>query len=407
MEDVVNNKTKKKANDETYKILKRIKENSNEKIKKQISLAAILLLAVFFAGEISTTDLSVVKAAETKIYPDGVKYDGTMLTAKPKSNSIQLKWSKKKGAVEYRIFRSSASKSKYLSEKKNVKLTHIATVSGKTSYTDKKLKKDRYYLYLVCAYKNVKGKKKQCQQYFFNEYTGKGQVEWMEEAYSNPEYSPESIQLDFGVLRGIRPTGYEVYRKEVGGEYQKIAKTKYTGSCQYYTDKTVEAGANYYYKLRPYFKSKGKTTYGKYSKAIPYCAAYQFGKYTVDMYRGDDPSKEIILKLVSDKGNAKTVFKKDNSFHCFFKAAGSRCELVAKETSIDGKTWEKVTSDIELENGKTIYFKLVSDKALPSEGLTSLSTSVEYFSCPSWSVDKDRSISIDFEKKEVSMDAGI
>ena len=368
------------------------------KLKKQISLAAILLLAVFFAGEISTTDLSVVKAAETIKVDERDKNNRNVYSKAKSESSIQLKWSKKKGAVEYRIFRSAAAKSTEAFHKKKIKLTKVATVSGKTSYTDTKLKKNRYYMYFICAYKDVKGAKKLFYQEYVEEYTGKAKVSWAEGLLTGDtlEYSPDSIKLEFGEEMGIRPTGYEIYRKEEDGKYNRIAKVKFKSNYQKYTDKKLKTGVKYSYKIRPYFKKNGKTTYGKYTAPFTCYAINQCGKFTTDVQRGDDPSKEIIVKLTCDEKNGKTTLRTDH-YDCHFQKSDEIFELEAVEQSVDGKTWEKVSTDkIVLEPGKTIYLKLVAKENLPSSKINFISTEVTYDELHDWT---GRELTIYFDSK--------
>ena len=353
-----------------------------KKIKKRINVIGVLLLSVFLAGGIKTTNLSVVKA-ETMVI-NGSYWDSTMepgYDSKAKSNSsIQLKWGKKKGAVEYRIFRSDAKKSmdQLLDEK--LTLTKIATVSGKNTYTDKNLKKNRYYLYRICAYKNVKGAKKLFYQYAVREYTGYAKVEWDDRMLPeyNRHFSPERIKLEFVINCGVRPTGYEIYRKENGKSYKKIGKVKYkhdgNGS---FTDNKVKKGTKYSYKVRPYFKAKGKTKYGKYSEAVDCRAVNKCGSYTVDCYRGENAARELILKVTSDENNGNTWLP--DTYPVWLKTKqinDSENETVEEETDVvpveqsaDGKTWKKVSSSkIKLEPGKTIYLKLKAKKDIPEKG---------------------------------------
>lgn len=58
-------------------------------------------------------------------------------------------------------------------------------------------------------------------------------------------------------------TGYQIYRCEPGGKYKKIRTTKSVS----YTDKGVEAGNTYSYKVRAYRIVKGERVYGKRSAA--------------------------------------------------------------------------------------------------------------------------------------------
>lgn len=61
--------------------------------------------------------------------------------------------------------------------------------------------------------------------------------------------------------------GYEVYRStERDGKYKKVATIK-SGNKTSYTDKSVKTGQTYYYKVRPYRKSKWKKERAGFCKA--------------------------------------------------------------------------------------------------------------------------------------------
>lgn len=69
--------------------------------------------------------------------------------SKQTKNSIKLSWNKVKGADGYLVFGNKCGKKNAYVLKKNI------TNAKTTSYTDKKLKKNTYYKYVVVAYKNV------------------------------------------------------------------------------------------------------------------------------------------------------------------------------------------------------------------------------------------------------------
>lgn len=76
----------------------------------------------------------------------------------------------------------------------------------------------------------------------------------------------KKISLSWTKQYGV--SGYRVYRStKKNGKYTKVGtvkgsdKTEWTGGKQ-------KKGKTYYYKVRPYWKAKGKTFYGPYSKAV-------------------------------------------------------------------------------------------------------------------------------------------
>lgn len=79
------------------------------------------------------------------------KFASLQLKAIGKNKSVKLTWKKVKDADGYIIYGAKCGKS----------MKKIKTLKGnkKVSYTQKKLKKGKYYKYMVVAYKNVNGKK--------------------------------------------------------------------------------------------------------------------------------------------------------------------------------------------------------------------------------------------------------
>lgn len=140
----------------------------------------------------------------------------------------------------------------------------IATVSGKTfSYTDKKLKPGKRYYYIIRVYKNIKGKRKLIGETLEEEnVTGPGPVGWYEYQYSDTDFSPSQIELRFSVENGMKPTGYQIYRKAPGEKYQKIKTMKTSKRGVSFVDKKVTAGEQYFYKVRAYKKYGKKILYG-------------------------------------------------------------------------------------------------------------------------------------------------
>ena len=113
-------------------------------LKKHISLILILAMLMTALPELGTAD-SVSAASTIK---------KTALTNHAAgSKSIKNTWKKVRGAKGYEVYRSAKKKGKY-QKVKTIK-------KGKTtSWTNKKLKKNKAYFYKVRAYKIVKGKKK-------------------------------------------------------------------------------------------------------------------------------------------------------------------------------------------------------------------------------------------------------
>lgn len=72
---------------------------------------------------------------------------------KTTKNSIRLKWNKVKGADGYIIYGSNCN------GKKQYEQLKVMKNGSKTTFTQKKLKKGKYYKYIVSAYQNVNGER--------------------------------------------------------------------------------------------------------------------------------------------------------------------------------------------------------------------------------------------------------
>lgn len=75
--------------------------------------------------------------------------------------------------------------------------------------------------------------------------------------------SGSAFEISWGKTYGA--TGYQVYRAtSKNGKYTRVATVKTNN----YTDKRIASGKTYYYKIRPYWTSRGKTYKGKYSSIV-------------------------------------------------------------------------------------------------------------------------------------------
>lgn len=296
-------------------------------------------------------------------------YYSIEVSSKPLSRTaIQLKWKKNRSNIKsvskFKIYRYSGEK-----EERAIKdFKCIATVSGKTfSYTDKKLKEGQKYVYIVRAYKSVKGKQRLVGETAEEEnVTGPGQVQWFEYQRSDTDFSPKQIELSFSVPNGIKPTGYQIYRRIPGDKYKKIKTLKLSAKQSgleeiSYIDKTVKAGQTYYYKVRAYKKSGRKTYYGKKSEELKMSAVHYDGEFASDIMEEDASEGTVTLCLTSEKHNG-TLCVDPNLLSIYLEDSSENEEpdVKLKAWSFDGKTWNK-DKKIMLSAGKKIYLKLRSE----------------------------------------------
>lgn len=139
--------------------------------------------------------------------------------------------------------------------------TDGATPTAKSKkYTGKKLTVSKTTTFKVVA---VKGKKK--SKVLTAVYTI-----LTEPKLKTVENAANGVSVKWSAVSGAE--GYLVYRKESGGKWRALAKTKAVS----YVDKTAQAGKNYSYSVSAY---KGKT-YGKYNTKGISCTAAHIHSYS-------------------------------------------------------------------------------------------------------------------------------
>lgn len=205
--------------------------------------------------------------------------DSNLITAAPKllavsiekaetsaNGSIQVTWKATRDSEEetYVVYRASSPKGSYRS---------IGTVARKEG-----VKEYRF------ADKNVSFGKKYYYKVMCTKTLGDGTL--MKSGYSAVkagEASPaapvltvaadgsESLKLTWKRVKvpsGKYVHGYAVYRSNAEkGTYKKI-KTIANGRATHYTDEGLVTGNTYYYKIRSYYKFKGKNIYSAYSEVV-------------------------------------------------------------------------------------------------------------------------------------------
>ena len=252
--------------------------------KKIISL----ILMFVMIGELMFTSMPAAKASG---YLE-IKATATSMT------SVKITWKAQKGVTQYKIYRATENKNGNVGKYKVV-----ATISGKKkSYTDKKLKTEKTYSYMVRGYKNKKCVIKTGVPE--SAYTGLT-CSFDEYQFAEAPRSPKSITLKLYSSGGVLPTGYEIYRKEMGiSGYKKIATTKKSVTSLSYKDKTVKAGKTYRYKVRTYLKVGKKKYYSAFTDYEQISATNRSGKYT---FKFDNSVKcadnETVYKITSKAYN--------------------------------------------------------------------------------------------------------
>ena len=83
------------------------------------------------------------------------------------------------------------------------------------------------------------------------------------------------IKIRWNAVKGA--TGYKVYRKTKSGKYKSVATVK--GGKLTYIAELLNSHTKYTFKVRAYKKSKGRTTFSKYSAAKSVTTRYGLGTY--------------------------------------------------------------------------------------------------------------------------------
>lgn len=199
-----------------------------------------------------------------------------LLKVSPTNNAITFTWNKASGAEGYRVYRK-INKGKW----KAVRNTTV------TSYKDTKVKTGYTYTYTVKSYKKIKGKT------VYSGYNKKGLSGKLTTIVTLASVKPASVLLEW--KKSIDASGYHIYRStRLNGSYNKI-KTITGNTTLKYTDKKVDTGRKYYYKVIPYRKSGNKNILGSSSKVKSIIVKAHKQKYIfTDLSLGCDWSTAIM-----------------------------------------------------------------------------------------------------------------
>lgn len=219
--------------------------------------------------------------------------------------SVRISWSGSKKLKYWRIRRAKIDKKGNVSKYKTVKIQP----RSKKTFTVRKLKKNRGYIFEITGgvKKNGKYKPTSTYEYIWPLYTGISEVAWDDYAFSDAPYSPSSIELwGVGSKDGYPIRGYQIFRKKSGEtEYRKIATIKTKKLYFTYKDTKVTKGATYKYKFRAYGPIKKKRRYSPFSDVMTKSATNQNGRFTSELVSASP--EELVVRLTSAKYNSFLV----------------------------------------------------------------------------------------------------
>lgn len=168
---------------------------------------------------------------------------------KATDTSITLNWNKSPSGTGYAILCATSKSGTY-------KTVGLIESRGTTTFTHKKLSKNKTYYYKVIAFKTVDASRKtsvSSEILTAKTATGTPKITY----YKNS--SKKAAKLKWGKVSGA--SGYQVYMKVSGGSYKKV----YSGKKLTYTAKKLKKGKTYYFKVRTYKTSDKIKAYSSYS----------------------------------------------------------------------------------------------------------------------------------------------
>lgn len=168
---------------------------------------------------------------------------------KATATSITLNWNKSPSGTGYAVLCATSKNGTY-------KTVGLIESRSTTTFTHKKLSKNKTYYYKVIAFKTVNASKKTSVA---------SEILTAKTATSTPKItyyknsSKKAAKVKWGKVSGA--SGYQVYMKVSGGKYKRV----YSGKKLYYTAKKLKKGKTYYFKVRTYKTSDKIKAYSSYS----------------------------------------------------------------------------------------------------------------------------------------------
>lgn len=305
----------------------------------------ILLAAVLFSGiGMKMTGEAAVQYKEM--------CDSKVLS----KTKVKITWKKQKGVSGYMLYRSVLQSDGSYSSRKKI----AALSSDRKSYIDKAVYK-KSYVYEVVAFSKKNGRKTPEYSGKCYAYMGADHAYWEESLLCDAVTTPKSIRLE--ICRdgaGITPIQYEIYRSKTKKNFKRIA----TVEGVFYTDKKVQFGESYYYKVRSVAKVGKEKIYGKYSPMILLSAVKSEGEYQMKLLT---PAAETVtsleVMLTSGSGNAELLLNNRYLWNIDYYCEGQDIfNLTSVSYSFDGEKWQDFTEEmICVKPGEKIYLRFARE----------------------------------------------
>ena len=255
------------------------------------------------------------------------------------TGDLAVKWNSVKNAYQYQIYRSTSKSGTY---------TRLATVKTNT-YTDTTVSANKKYYYKIRVL-NVTDGSKGVSDYSSIKYgiqIGKTAISYVQSASST------SLKLAWKTVSGA--TGYTVYRSNSkNGTYTAI-KIIDSGSVISYTDKKLQTGKTYYYKIQANNKVGSYVGCSEYSKvasgktatktAVSYVQSYSSTSLKIAWKKVDGAIGYKIARSTSEKGTYTVI-----------KEITSGTTTTFKDNSVKtGKNYYYKIETLNSNSGKTGY----------------------------------------------------
>lgn len=318
-----------------------------------------LISSLLIITMVLSTMVFTPSAVEAKAFKH--EYKATM-------NGIKVKWTKKKKASKYVVYRAKMKKE--TSEPAKKKYKKVGKTS-KRSFYDKKVKKNTLYAYNVKAL-NKKGKQVGSTYERSPECEAKGLMKpYLDNIGYGEDYTNDAKHLYIRAWGwyGIIPKKLkcQIYRKLKGTKkFKKIKTTKFGAE---FCDKTVKPGKTYIYKARKYYKKGKKKYYSPFSDTLTLGAYDDYVGFDIEtltpagVYNED--SLEVVFTIKKNNKYSGKAYILNNAVD-YLVTPKSNFEdrrvynIYIAEYSVDNKNWKDISGEgLLLPYNKTYYIKAV------------------------------------------------
>ena len=304
--------------------------------------------------------------------PNNVQAKRFSSSLKANLKSITVTWKQAKGAQKYVVYRANVKRNEDTPEKSRFK--KIKTLHTR-KYTDKKIKKNKYYAYYVDAIKNGKVIKTTFNDYYMDhKCKGLERAQLLNGGYGeNHTNSCKKLYLytDVG-YNGYSPKKpkYVFYRKVKNSKTAAKKMTLKKTRDGMYCDNKVKPGKTYQYRCKAYVKKGKKKYYSKISKIVEIPAVNFHASYKIESLTKSgiyDTELEAVFKVTKGKKyDGTTVFLNstsqdfDDAYCCRekYNSEEHRYNIQFIQYSEDGETWKYIPKDgVKLSSSKALYLK--------------------------------------------------